>query len=43
MLMLIVVAVLIALMGFAITRHWKDRNDKTVSSPHRHLRHLRRR
>ncbi|MBP2167077.1 hypothetical protein J2125_000269 [Erwinia toletana] len=38
MLMLIVVAVLVALMGFAITRHWKVRSDKTVSNPYRHLR-----
>jgi hypothetical protein len=36
--MLIVSAVLIALMGFAITRHWKIRADKTVKNPRRHLR-----
>ncbi|PIF21716.1 hypothetical protein SAMN06273570_3668 [Candidatus Pantoea floridensis] len=36
--MLIVVAVLIALMGFAISRHWKAREDKTVKNPRRHSR-----
>ncbi|WP_275556549.1 hypothetical protein [Mixta sp. Marseille-Q2659] len=35
---LIIIAVLIALMGFAISRHWKVRNEKTVSNPHRHFR-----
>ncbi|MEN5015217.1 hypothetical protein ABEH87_02485 [Erwinia sp. Eh17-17] len=36
MLMLLLVAVLIAMMGFAILRHWKVRNGKTtVASPHR--------
>ncbi|MBA2816782.1 hypothetical protein [Candidatus Pantoea persica] len=38
MFMLIVVAVLIALMGFAISRHWKVREDKSVKNPRRHLR-----
>jgi len=33
--MLIVVAVLIALMGFAISRHWKVREDKSVKNPRR--------
>ena len=31
--MLIVVAVLIALMGFAISRHWKVRENKSVKIP----------
>ncbi|WP_173581501.1 FeoB-associated Cys-rich membrane protein [Winslowiella iniecta] len=35
MLMLIVVAILIALMGFAIIRHWKMRKNKLVVNPHR--------
>ncbi|MEM6159010.1 hypothetical protein AAH446_00385 [Erwinia sp. P6884] len=36
MLMLIFVAVLIAMMGFALVRHWKIRNTKTtIASPHR--------
>jgi len=36
--MLIVVAVLISLMGFAISLHWKVREDKSVKNPRRHLR-----
>ncbi|MDW8846438.1 hypothetical protein SD961_11135 [Erwinia sp. MMLR14_017] len=44
MLMLILVAVLIAMMGFALVRHWKVLNDKTtVASPHRPHRAARRR
>ncbi|WP_255362062.1 MULTISPECIES: hypothetical protein [unclassified Erwinia] len=36
MLMLLLVIVLIAMMGFALVRHWKVRNNKnTISSPHR--------
>ncbi len=36
MLMLILVAVLIVMMGFALVRHWKVRNHKTtIASPHR--------
>ncbi|CAH0280484.1 hypothetical protein SRABI13_03762 [Erwinia aphidicola] len=36
MLMLLLVAVLIAMMGFALVRHWKVQNGKnTVASPHR--------
>ncbi|WP_255474412.1 hypothetical protein [Erwinia sorbitola] len=39
MLMLLLVAVLIAMMGFAFVRHWRVRNEKTtVTSPHRHPR-----
>ncbi|WP_338520755.1 hypothetical protein VRC13_12005 [Erwinia aphidicola] len=35
MLMLLLVAVLIAMMGFALVRHWKVQNGKnTVASPH---------
>ncbi|GEM_PF-4968748 len=36
--MLISAALLIVLMGFAIARHVKVKNDKTVSNPWRHLR-----
>ena len=44
MLMYILVAVLIAMMGFALARHWKVRNDKTtIASPHRPHRVARRR
>ncbi|PWL01066.1 hypothetical protein C7431_101887 [Pantoea allii] len=39
MTMLIVVATLIALMGFALARHWKVREDKSVKN----ARHARRR
>ncbi|WP_276308278.1 hypothetical protein [Mixta theicola] len=35
---LIIIAVLIALMGFALSRHWKVRNEKTVNNPYRHSR-----
>jgi len=36
MLMLILVAVLVVMMGFALVRHWKVRNEKmTVASPYR--------
>ena len=36
MLMLLLVAVLIAMLGFALVRHWKVQNGKnTVASPHR--------
>ncbi|WP_255350082.1 MULTISPECIES: hypothetical protein [Erwinia] len=36
MLMLLLVAVLIAMTGFALVRHWKVRNTKTtMESPHR--------
>ncbi|MGD8162412.1 hypothetical protein [Pantoea alhagi] len=38
MLKLIIIAVLIALMGYALTRHWKVRNEKTVNNPYRHSR-----
>jgi len=36
MLMLILIAALIVMMGFALVRHWKLRNEKmTIASPHR--------
>ncbi len=35
MTMLIVVATLIALMGFALARHWKVREDKSVKNARR--------
>ncbi|WP_256470532.1 hypothetical protein [Mixta hanseatica] len=38
MLKLIIIAVLIALMGYALSRHWKVRNEKTVNNPYRHSR-----
>ncbi len=38
MLMLIAVVVLIALVIFAITRHWKIRNNRIVRDPNRHTR-----
>ncbi|WP_255464851.1 hypothetical protein [Candidatus Pantoea multigeneris] len=38
MAMLIVVAVLIAVTGFAISRHWKVRADKSVKNTRRHSR-----
>lgn len=44
MLMLILCAALIAMMGFALVRHWKVRNDKnTIANPHRPHRAARRR
>ena len=36
--MLIVVAALSASTGFAISRHWKVREDKSVKNPRRHPR-----
>ncbi|MCP1440705.1 hypothetical protein J3D56_004141 [Erwinia persicina] len=36
MLMLILIAALIVMTGFALVRHWKLRNEKTtIASPHR--------
>ncbi|WP_380177584.1 hypothetical protein [Kalamiella sp. sgz302252] len=36
MLMLLLIAVLIVMMGFALVRHWKLRNEKTtIASPYR--------
>lgn len=38
MLMLMLVAALIVMMGFAVARHWKVRDKYTLSSPHRSVR-----
>ncbi|WP_259393830.1 hypothetical protein [[Pantoea] beijingensis] len=38
MLTLLIIAVLIALMAFAVIRHVQARNSKTINHPHRHLR-----
>ncbi|WP_256377168.1 hypothetical protein AAGQ96_12235 [Pantoea sp. MBD-2R] len=35
MLMLMLVAVLIVMMGFALVRHWKVRGKTTITSPYR--------
>lgn len=44
MLMFVFIAALIAMVGFALVRHWKVRNDKsTIASPHRPHRASRRR
>ncbi len=35
MLMLMLVAVLIAMVGFALVRHWKVRGKTTITRPYR--------
>lgn len=38
MLMLIIVAILIAILGFAIIRHWRMINSRSFKSSRRHFR-----